>query len=161
MENKLQNPCSLMSVDMQKQDHPLMPECSYKNTINVLITKKCLSLESVSAKVLLCVLHSTVSPLPPLLTPTIISNNYSQILTRNPFPHKPMKKSKSRHTSAAGPFTGTFAPVFFFLFVPFFPQSFLLCLVWCNCSDFLLFSLSLSPSSLNSMFHPWGISWIS
>lgn len=107
----------------------------------------CLSLESVSAKVLLCVLHSTVSH--PSLTPTTstISNKTSQILTRNPFPQKPMKTSKSRHTSAAGPFKGTFAPVFFFFYSLLFPQYFLLCSMWCNCSDFLLFSLSLHRPS--------------
>lgn len=87
--------------------------------------------------------HTVLSatPVPP------ISNNSSQTLTRNPFPHKPMKTSKLRHTSAAGPFKGTFAPLCFFsLFSPFSPHLFFFSSTRCNCSDFLLFSLA--PSSL-------------
>lgn len=152
-----------MSVSVQKQAHPLVHERHYQNTINVLITKKCpcvvsgesrrlpLCLLSISAKVLFYRTYSTVShprpPCPPRPPPsTPISNNSSQTLTRNPFPHKPMKTSKSRHTSAAGPFKGTFAPLCFsFSVLSFPPHLFFFSSTRCNCSDFLLFSLT--PSS--------------
>lgn len=167
MENKLPNLCSLMSVDAQKQDHPLMPECSYQNTINVLITKKCLSLESVSAKVLLRVLQSTASPPPPQPTPCFPPPPPFPITPHKFLPEIPFHINQWRSQNQGTPLQQDLLRArlrllfIFFLFIPFFPKSFLLCSVWCNCSDFLLFPLSLSPSSLNITLHPWGISWIS
>lgn len=99
------------------------------------------------------------TPPPPTPHPHPISNNSSQTLTRNPFPHKPMKTSKPRHTSAAGPFKGTFAPLCFFFspFSPFFlifssfPPHGVIVQISC-------YSLSLHRPST---FHLGGISWIS
>lgn len=81
-----------MSVDVQKQAHPLVRERHYQNTINVLITKKCpcvvsdesrrlpLCLLSISAKVLLYRTYSTLSlPLPAPAPPPL------------PFPTTPCK----------------------------------------------------------------------